>query len=324
MKSPRFSIIINNYNYADYLSECIESALAQNYENYEVIIVDDGSKDNSREIIKSYGNVLIPIFKKNGGQGSAFNAGWEVASGELILFLDADDVIYENCLSTVAKYYNPKYVKYHYRLDNVNSYGAKLGSTTPQRKYNLASGNILETYLHYSFYVTSPTSGNIYSKGELDNFFPIDEVSFRICTDTIVNSLIVFYGEICSIDVSLGFYRLHNASNFSGKEKNWLRDINLNIKRQDAIAKEARKNTVIAVGDSCFRTGGNRLLHYWAKNNEMALPDYLDSKSKKEVIFLGIGDIFRQKEFSLIRRLYELFLFYRGIRKIDKKCKKRG
>ncbi len=74
-KKLRASIIVNNYNYGRFLQESIDSALSQTYSNVEVIVVDDGSADNSRVIIECYGDRIIPVLKKNGGQASAFNTG---------------------------------------------------------------------------------------------------------------------------------------------------------------------------------------------------------------------------------------------------------
>ncbi|NEQ67311.1 MAG: glycosyltransferase, partial [Symploca sp. SIO2D2] len=62
--NPLVSILINNYNYGRFLSEAIDSALKQSYSNIEVIVVDDGSTDNSQEIIKSYGEKIVPILKQ--------------------------------------------------------------------------------------------------------------------------------------------------------------------------------------------------------------------------------------------------------------------
>jgi glycosyltransferase involved in cell wall biosynthesis len=91
VKQPMVSIIINNYNYGSFLREAIESALNQTYERTETIVVDDGSTDNSREIIAGYGDRIIPILKANGGQNSAFEAGFTASSGSIVCFLDADD-----------------------------------------------------------------------------------------------------------------------------------------------------------------------------------------------------------------------------------------
>ena len=105
-KSPLVSILINNYNYALYISQAIDSALGQTYINTEVIVVDDGSTDNSREIIESYGNKIIPVFKKNGGQASAINTGFAASKGEIICLLDADDIFLPEKVSTIVDYFN--------------------------------------------------------------------------------------------------------------------------------------------------------------------------------------------------------------------------
>ena len=89
---PQVSILINNYNYDSFLAEAIESALQQTYPHKEVVVVDDGSTDRSREIIASYGDAIVPVLKANGGQASAFNAGFAASKGDIICFLDADDL----------------------------------------------------------------------------------------------------------------------------------------------------------------------------------------------------------------------------------------
>ena len=83
------SIIIPVFNTGKYLSECLDSLLNQGLENYEIIIIDDGSTDNSAEIIEKYSNSysnIINIYQKNNGQGSARNKGLKIAQGEYIYF----------------------------------------------------------------------------------------------------------------------------------------------------------------------------------------------------------------------------------------------
>jgi glycosyltransferase involved in cell wall biosynthesis len=103
---PLVSIIINNFNYARFLEEAIESALEQNYKNIEVILVDDGSTDESRQIITSYGDRVIPVFKENGGQASAFNAGFAASKGDIICLLDSDDVFVTEKITEVVKIFD--------------------------------------------------------------------------------------------------------------------------------------------------------------------------------------------------------------------------
>ena len=102
MRNPLVSILINNYNYGRFLPEAIESAISQSYGNIEVIVVDDGSTDNSRDIISNYGKTITPILKANEGQASALNAGYETSRGDIICFLDSDDVFTLNKVERIV------------------------------------------------------------------------------------------------------------------------------------------------------------------------------------------------------------------------------
>jgi glycosyltransferase involved in cell wall biosynthesis len=90
-RRPRCSIIIPAYNAAPYLAEAIDSALAQTYEPLEVVVVDDGSTDGTPAVLAAYGERIVAVHKVNGGCASARNAGLEVATGDIVGFLDADD-----------------------------------------------------------------------------------------------------------------------------------------------------------------------------------------------------------------------------------------
>ena len=92
---PLVSILISNYNYATYLGQAIESLLAQTYENFEVVICDDGSTDSSREILERFraqNSRIKTIYQTNDGQSLALNAAFSASSGEIICLLNADDV----------------------------------------------------------------------------------------------------------------------------------------------------------------------------------------------------------------------------------------
>lgn len=100
-----FSIIVPVYKVEEYLSECIDSILNQNYSNYELILVDDGSPDNCPRICDMYEEKnynVKAIHKANGGLSSARNAGMEDAFGEYIIFFDSDDCMYPNSLERLA------------------------------------------------------------------------------------------------------------------------------------------------------------------------------------------------------------------------------
>ena len=95
--SSLISIIIPVYNCQDYLKRCLDSVFMQDYKNYEVICIDDGSTDNSAQIAKEYD--VRYYYQENGGQAVARNKGIELAKGEWLCFVDSDDAIEPNYLS---------------------------------------------------------------------------------------------------------------------------------------------------------------------------------------------------------------------------------
>ena len=106
----KISVIIPIYNAENYLNRCLESIIQQTYKDLEVILIDDGSKDNSGKICDEYKNKdnrLIVIHKKNGGVCSARNVGLSIATGDYVCFMDADDFIdldmYKRLINIIAK-----------------------------------------------------------------------------------------------------------------------------------------------------------------------------------------------------------------------------
>lgn len=98
--SPLVSIVIPTYNYATYLPKAVSSCLDQAHENIEIIVVDDGSTDGTREVVQEFGNRVQYVYQHNSGVSAARNKGLELASGEFITFLDADDYLIENSIQT--------------------------------------------------------------------------------------------------------------------------------------------------------------------------------------------------------------------------------
>src|SRR4029453_4274434 len=129
---PLGSIVIDNYNYGQFVGEAIDSALGQTYPHTEVVVVDDGSTDNSQEIIRAYGSPVRAIFKENGGQGSAFNSGFAASRGDIGRFLDSD----EGLLPTALEKAGPPFdkgdvVKVHWPLKMVDEQCRPTGQLCP-------------------------------------------------------------------------------------------------------------------------------------------------------------------------------------------------
>jgi glycosyltransferase involved in cell wall biosynthesis len=206
----KVSIIINNFNYAKYLASCIESAVDQTYRNIEIIVCDDGSTDNSRAIIESYGSSIVAIFKPNGGQGSAFNAGYRKSSGDLVIFLDADDVLWAWCVSEVVRHWRSDLTKLHFNLAIIDESGNSLGRL--YLKPPLPRGDLREELITHGTVATMPTSGNVFARAFLDQIMPMPEVGWERGADAYVFNLAALSGEVGAIDEPLGGYRSHGRN----------------------------------------------------------------------------------------------------------------
>ncbi len=106
MNDKKISIIIPIYNCEKYLARCLDSIIAQDYKSFEALLIDDGSNDDSAQICKAYAekdNRFIYVYKENGGVSSARNLGLDMASGKLIAFVDGDDEILPDMLSSLVE-----------------------------------------------------------------------------------------------------------------------------------------------------------------------------------------------------------------------------
>jgi glycosyltransferase involved in cell wall biosynthesis len=212
MHRPLASIIINNFNYARFLGQAVDSALNQTYSNVEVIVVDDGSTDDSRAVIERFGDRIRSVFKPNGGQPSAINAGFEASKGELVANLDADDLYDPTAIEQVVNTWRENAVKAHFPLRVIDSKGVDRGTLNPRAK--LASGDVSKILLTKGKYISAPSTGNIYSRTVLEKILPIPEDTWDHF-DCYLETLAPFYGSVIAFDEPLGSYRVHDQ-NMSG------------------------------------------------------------------------------------------------------------
>lgn len=209
------TIAINNYNYRGFLSKAIDSALEQSYAHTEVIVVDDKSTDGSQDIIKDYGDHIIPVFHaENGKQGAAFNSGFAHSKGDIIIFLDADDYLYPSAVERIVEAWKPGICKIHYRLDVVDEDGNLQGFSYPKGDNHLATGEVWRELLEIGTYVGVPTSGNAISRKVLDNLTPIPK-SYNTTSDDYLSVLVPLYGEVLAINEPLGAYRIHSSNQWA-------------------------------------------------------------------------------------------------------------
>jgi glycosyltransferase involved in cell wall biosynthesis len=212
---PSVDIVINNHNYGRFLSEAVESALAQTHGGVTVIVVDDGSTDGSQDLVRSFGDRIVPVLKPNGGQASAFEAGLVLSRGDVVVFLDADDLLAPDAAERVAEAFRdqPGLAKVHYRLAVIDEDGRPTGEIKPSPHIALPSGDLRTAELRFPFDLARPaTSGNAFSTAALRSIRPIQDCGYRLGADWYVVHLTALYGPVAAIDSALGSYRVHGGN----------------------------------------------------------------------------------------------------------------
>lgn len=212
---PLVSVIINNYNYAQFLPQAIDSALVQCYSPLEVIVVDDGSTDNSREVIAQYGDRIQAIFQSNGKQAAALNTGFAASKGNLLLFLDADDYLLPNAIKQIVEAFQPGIGKVHFRLKVVGGNDQPLSYFIPSVGMQLAEGEVLSGLLQTSSYVSAPMSGNAYRRETLNPVFPIPDEYKTTADDYLMISTPFYARKLAGINEPMGAYRVHDSNQWA-------------------------------------------------------------------------------------------------------------
>jgi glycosyltransferase involved in cell wall biosynthesis len=209
------SIIITNHNYGKYIAQAIDSALNQSHPDIEVIVVDDGSTDDSRDIISGYGDRIRYLFADRAGQIAGINAGFARSHGDVVMLLDADDVLYPDAAARhVAAFEDPAVVKSQGYLQIVGRDGRHASGKMPM--YLSPGGNYQKRFLsHGPFaYQCAFTSGCAWRRSLLDAVLPLPEPRFGfVGPDGYLGAVDAMFGRIAVVDGAVGEYRIHDNNN---------------------------------------------------------------------------------------------------------------
>jgi glycosyltransferase involved in cell wall biosynthesis len=227
--TPLVSILVSNYNYGDFVAAAIESALAQTYTNCEIIVVDDGSTDSSREVINQFAGRIIPVFKTNGGQASAFNAGFARARGSIICFLDSDDLFLPTKVEQVVDAPPREWCFHHLKWTDRDLNPVEM----PVNPYKTGDRDLRSNVLSF---IPPATSGLAFTRRLLEQILPMPE-SIRITSDN--------YLKFSSMALAPGYYledqlvlqRIHGNNLYTG-----LDDLKIRADAQIATALGLRNN----------------------------------------------------------------------------------
>ncbi|HEX8363233.1 MAG TPA: glycosyltransferase family 2 protein [Longimicrobium sp.] len=278
---PLVSIIVNNYNYERFLGHAIDSALAQTYPRVEVLVVDDGSTDGSHAVIAGYGERVKAVLKENGGQASAFNAGFAASRGQIVMFLDADDVLRADAVARVVSAWAPGTAKVQFRLQFIDAAGAEIDGAHPHPALPMASGDLTKEILSLGEYVASPTSGNAFGREVLGAILPMEADRWRLSADAYLGNLAPFFGDVVSIDERLGYYRVHGSNNWTHHEPDPARMrfiVQTDLQKEALVLDAARRRNLPAAADLAL----NSPWHVYARIT-LALTDPQNSEETRPI-----------------------------------------
>lgn len=203
----RASIVITSFNYASYLEGAIQSVLCQRDARRELIIVDDGSSDGTESILRRYEQQATIVRQRREGQCAAYNAGLSRARGDIIIFLDADDLLDPQALQRVIPLFSEQVVKVQYRLRLIDGRGVPRGGAIPRL---MQQGDLSARVRAGQLCHSAPGSGNAYRVSALRRLapFPLSERD-RYGADFFAINGSALLGHVRTCDDVLGSYRVH-------------------------------------------------------------------------------------------------------------------
>lgn len=225
----------------------IDSALAQTEALIEIIVVDDGSTDGSAAVIASYGNRIRAVHQPNQGHVAAFNHGFSVSTGNIVIFLDADDLLYPDAIRHVLANWQAGCAKLQYNLDLIGSNGESLGRQCCSFPAQYDSAAIRAEFQQCNTYIWPVCTGNAYARSFLEKAMPL---TVRMAPDGLLNTVAPLFGEVVTIAQAFGCYRVHQANQSyhgagtHGVEHRFVKQIALRRSEEKALQQFAKQQGV--------------------------------------------------------------------------------
>ena len=229
MQYPLVSVIIPNYNHARFLIERIDSVLNQSYKNFEIIVLDDKSTDNSAEIIMKYSNNkhVSQIVINDENSGSPFlqwQKGFKLAKGELVWIAESDDYCEKNFLENLVSEFNKdnNCVLAFCKSLKVDTKGNIICKEGPHHSFHMDGIQFVKKNLSRQNYISNASSA-IFKKDVLDKI-DWSFTTYRGCGDWILWVEICRHGNLAYNDMPLNYFRIHGDNittqqAFSGKNE---------------------------------------------------------------------------------------------------------
>jgi glycosyltransferase involved in cell wall biosynthesis len=178
----------------------------------EIIVVDDGSTDNSMDVLEDFKGKICIIRKPNGGHVEAVNTGFLQSKSDLCLFLDADDRLYPDCLKEVAVAWTVNDIKLQFRLDTIDEDAINQRMPFPYFPADLTPEEVRRRSFETGVYPWTVSSGCVFSRAFLVQLLPIDSTEIYRSPDGYLSKVAPLFGDVRSINKVLGAYRVHGTN----------------------------------------------------------------------------------------------------------------
>jgi glycosyltransferase involved in cell wall biosynthesis len=217
MTAPVITVLITTHNYGQFIEQAIDSVLSQDFplDQVEVLVVDDGSTDDTAERVKKYGSRIEYFVKPNGGQASALNFGFARARGEIVALLDADDLFAPSKLAHVAQAFqeHPGVGMVYHQLQEWHM------NTDERRSWEFVevSGDVHKEPEKFMLFVPQPTSAISFRRTSVSKLLPVPE-EIRMLADCYLVALIPFLAPVLAIPKFLTVYRIHGKNSYSSEK----------------------------------------------------------------------------------------------------------
>ena len=209
-------VLVTNHNYARFLPQAIESACAQTHPAVNVVVVDDGSTDESRELLRGFEDRVEVVLKEQGGQASAINVGLERCRGEVLLLLDADDVLRPHAAELVAAAFaaDPALAKVQFPMAIVDAARQPTGAVKPGGHLRAPTGDQRRAELAFPFDLPwLPGGGTGFRTEAVRRVLPIPAADYpRSGADWYLVHLTALLGEAALLEEVCAEYRVHGGN----------------------------------------------------------------------------------------------------------------
>ena len=208
---PSVALVVLSYNYGRYVAQAIESALEQTQPYDQIIVIDDGSTDDSRAVLERYRGRVELIYKSNGGQLSAALRALDAIRCEYVHYLDSDDFVVPNARELIAEQLVHRPAKLQFRLRCVSANGS-LDSVVPAYPEHYDNASQLRDAQLLGMSICPPTSGNVFRVEDL-RALPRAPLDQRDYIDGTPSMAMLYRGAVRTVPTVIANYRIHGANN---------------------------------------------------------------------------------------------------------------